>query len=54
MNRYQATVYSRPGCMKCRVTARALANMGVDVTVLQLDDHPDKRELMKTHGWSYH
>ena len=51
MINYQAFVYSRPGCMKCRATARALTNMGVDVTVLQLDEHPFKRELMENHGW---
>ncbi len=37
--------------MKCRATTRALTNMGVDVTVLQLDEHPFKRELMENHGW---
>lgn len=51
MTNYQAFVYSRPGCMKCRATARALTNMGVDVTVRQLDEHPFKRELMENHGW---
>ncbi|MFS0077757.1 glutaredoxin domain-containing protein [Corynebacterium striatum] len=45
MTSYQAFVYSRPGCMKCRATTRALTNMGVDVTVLQLDEHPFKRAL---------
>ena len=51
MTNYQAFVYSRPGCMKCRATAHALTNMGVDVTVRQLDGHPFKRELMENHGW---
>lgn len=51
MTNYQAFVYSRPGCMKCRATTHALTNMGVDVTIRQLDEYPFKRELMENHGW---
>lgn len=51
MTTYQAFVYSRPGCMKCRAAARSLNHMGVDVTVRQLDEYPFKRELMENHGW---
>lgn len=51
MTNYRAFVYSRPGCMKCRATAHALTNMGVDVTIRQLDEHPFKLELMENQGW---
>lgn len=52
MSSYSATVYSRPGCMKCRATARKITKLGVPVEVLQLDDHPDKQDLMRAEGWS--
>lgn len=38
-DQYTATVYTRPGCIKCRATKRALENMGVEVT-------------MATNGWA--
>ncbi|WP_312099023.1 glutaredoxin domain-containing protein [Corynebacterium dentalis] len=44
---YTATVYTRPGCMKCRATTRKLQQLGVFVTEEQLDDHPDKIQLMR-------
>lgn len=48
---YSAVVYSRPGCMKCRATQKALVKMGVPVEVPQIDEHLDKVELMQEEGW---
>lgn len=52
MSTYSAIVYSRPGCMKCHTTARKIKKIGVPVDVLQLDDHPDKQDIMRSEGWS--
>lgn len=37
--------------MKCRATHKALVKMGVPVTSPQIDEHPEKVELMKREGW---
>lgn len=49
---YHATVYSRPGCQKCKYTERKLDKIGVAVDTVMIDDHPDKITLMQKHGWS--
>ena len=46
-----ATVYSRPHCVRCTTTIRALTHCGVVVQVRQLDDHPDKIKAMQQRGW---
>ena len=48
---YAATVYTRPGCMKCRATIRAISRMGIPVTVEQLDESPQAIKTMQTNGW---
>ncbi|MGP6175409.1 glutaredoxin domain-containing protein [Corynebacterium sp. A21] len=45
-----AIVYTRPGCSKCRVTARKLESGGVAVEQRQIDDHDDVRSLMESEG----
>lgn len=47
-----ATVYSRPGCVKCRATHRKLKSMGIPVDIVQIDDHPEKIAYMKFQGWA--
>ena len=37
--------------MKCRATEKALTKMGVEVMSPQIDEHPEKVELMKREGW---
>lgn len=37
--------------MKCRATEKALSKMGVPVTSPQIDEHPEKVDLMKREGW---
>lgn len=36
--------------MKCHVTAKRIRKMGVPVEVLQIDDYPEKQELMRSEG----
>lgn len=51
MSKFSAIVYSRPRCMKCRATMKALISMGVPVKELPLDDFPEKQDLMRQEGW---
>lgn len=46
--KYTATVYSAPGCQRCRITALQLEKMGVDTTTVQIADHPDKAAEMRS------
>lgn len=50
-NQYEATVYTRPGCMKCRATERALTKMGVPVTTTRIDHDERALGIMADHGW---
>lgn len=50
-DQYTATVYTRPGCMKCRATIRAISRMGIPVTVAQLDESPQAIKTMQANGW---
>lgn len=52
MTTYRATVYTRPGCMKCRATRRALERMGVEVTMSPIDDDERALGIMADHGWA--
>ncbi|MGV3071499.1 glutaredoxin domain-containing protein [Corynebacterium phoceense] len=51
-NQYTATVYTRPGCMKCRATIRAISRMGIPVTVAPIDDDQRALGIMADHGWA--
>lgn len=51
MTPINATVYTRPHCMRCKATIKSLTNMGAVVSVRQLDNHPNKIEEMRHHGW---
>ena len=44
MTPINATVYTRPHCMRCKATIKSLTNMGAVVSVRQLDNHPNKIE----------
>ncbi|MFR9681596.1 glutaredoxin domain-containing protein [Corynebacterium striatum] len=50
-NQYEATVYTRPGCMKCRATELALIKMGVPVTTTRIDNDARALGIMADHGW---
>lgn len=47
-----ATVFTRAGCMKCRVTYRKLESLGIPVAMEPLDDHPDRISHMRAQGWA--
>ena len=48
---YEAIIYSRPGCMRCRQTARAFARMGIEFQEKTIDDHHEALEVMAQEGW---
>lgn len=52
MSQYSATVWTRPGCMKCRATQRALTNLGVPVTMKPIDNDERALGIMADHGWA--
>lgn len=47
-----AVVYTRPGCMRCRIVERALTKLGARVETKPIDDHPQALQLMVDNGWS--
>lgn len=51
MSKFSAVVYSRPRCMKCRATMKAISSMGIPVEEKQLDDFPEKQDLMLENKW---
>lgn len=50
--KYEAIIYSRPGCMRCRTTLRALTRMGVHCTERLIDDHEEALETMRNLHWT--
>lgn len=51
MTTYAATVYDRPGCMRCRATERAIRKMGVPIATKRIDEDQDAIYTMAAHGW---
>lgn len=48
----KATIYTRPGCVKCRQTARKLTQLGIPVIEEQIDapEHAEKIAEMRANG----
>lgn len=45
------TVYSRPGCVQCTATYRALDRKGIDYTPVNVDQTPGADELLRELGY---
>ncbi|TDP95362.1 ribonucleoside-diphosphate reductase class Ib glutaredoxin subunit [Leucobacter luti] len=45
------TVYSKPSCVQCTVTDRALNIKGIECTVVDLSETPDAMQLVKDLGY---
>lgn len=45
------TVYSKPACVQCVATYRALDNLGVDYTVIDLSQDSDALERVSALGY---
>lgn len=48
---YDVIVYSQPGCMPCRATARKLDKLGVEYTVTDITDDDTAAAHLKAEGW---
>lgn len=47
INPLTATIYSAPGCMKCRYTKRGLTRLGFTIIEENIHEHPNKIQLMQ-------
>lgn len=45
------TVYSKPSCVQCTSTYRALDSKGVDYDIVDLTNDPDALEYVKSLGY---
>lgn len=44
-------IYSKPACVQCTATYRALDRQGLDYTVIDLTDDPTARETVENLGY---
>lgn len=51
MTNATADVYSRPGCQKCKYNINKLRKLGLEVSERDLDDFPEKIDLMTDRDW---
>ncbi|MGJ0202777.1 glutaredoxin-like protein NrdH [Leucobacter sp. gxy201] len=47
----QITVYTKPGCVQCTATYRALESAGLEYDVVDLSANEDALELVKALGY---
>lgn len=45
------TIYSKPSCVQCNATYRALDALGLKYQIIDLTEHPDKMEHVKELGY---
>ena len=45
------TVYTKPGCVQCIATERAMTKAGLDFTVVNIADDPDARDYVQSLGY---
>jgi glutaredoxin-like protein NrdH len=48
----QVTVYTKPGCVQCNATYRALDKAGITYTVIDITEDPDARDHVLALGYS--
>lgn len=46
------TVYSRPACVQCNATYRALDKIGIDYDVIDLSEDPEALEYVRSLGYA--
>lgn len=46
------TIYSAPGCMRCKTTRRAAAAEGVDPVMVDISADPDAGDRIRARGFS--
>ena len=45
------TVYTKPACVQCNATFRALDNAGIDYTVVDITEDADARDYVMALGY---
>lgn len=45
------TIYTKPACMQCNATHRALDKAGIDYTTFDITEDPNAREHLLTLGY---
>lgn len=45
------TVYSKPACVQCTATYRALENRGIEYNVIDVSQDPEALELVQSLGY---
>lgn len=46
------TVFSKNNCMQCNMTKKFLTNAGVDFDEINLEEHPEKIDYVKSLGFT--
>lgn len=46
------TVYSKNNCMQCKMTKKFLEQNGADFQEINIDEHPEKIDYVKSLGFS--
>ncbi|ATL72495.1 glutaredoxin-like protein NrdH [Nocardia terpenica] len=45
------TVYTKPGCVQCTATYRALDKAGIEFTAIDITEQPEAREFVLSLGY---
>lgn len=45
------TVYTKPNCVQCKATFRALDKAGIDYTAVDISENPDARDYVMALGY---
>lgn len=46
----KVTVYSNPGCYRCRATTRHMDNLGISYDLVMLVDNPHEADRLRSEG----
>lgn len=46
----KVTVYTKPNCVQCNATYKALDKHGIEYDIVNLPDHPEMIEYFKSQG----
>ncbi|MBF6388163.1 redoxin NrdH [Nocardia farcinica] len=45
------TVYTKPGCVQCTATYKALEKAGIEYAIVDITTNPDARDYVKALGY---
>ena len=47
----EVTIYTKPGCMQCKLSKRRMDAKGVKYNAIDVSEHPEFIEQLKTFGY---